>query len=79
MDADVGVCCARRTAIALDDDLLDEAARLTGTTQQAALVRPGRTALIDRESARRLILLGGTGPAADSGPVDAGPRRRPGR
>ena len=47
-----------RTALALDDELLAEAQRLTGTTQKTALVREALTALIERESARRLARLG---------------------
>ncbi len=51
-----------RTTIALDDALLAEAQRLTGTTEKAALLREALTALIERESARRLARLGGTEP-----------------
>jgi Arc/MetJ family transcription regulator len=51
-----------RTTIALDDDLLAEAQRLTGTTEKTALVRQGLTALIERESARRLARLGASDP-----------------
>ncbi len=60
-----------RTTLALDDDLLAEAQRLTGTTEKTALVREALRALIQRESARRLARLGGTEP--DLGAV---PRRR---
>jgi Arc/MetJ family transcription regulator len=49
---------AVRTTPALDDDLLAEAQRLTGMKEKTALV----TALIERESARRLARLGGTEP-----------------
>lgn len=52
-----------RTTIALDDDLLAEAQRLTGVTEKAALIREALRALIERESARRLARLGGTEPA----------------
>jgi Arc/MetJ family transcription regulator len=51
-----------RTTLALDDDLLAEAQRLTGTTERTALVREALRALIERESARRLARLGGTEP-----------------
>jgi len=54
---------AMRTTLALDDDLLAEAQRLTGTTEKAALVREALGALIERESARRLAKLGGTEPS----------------
>ncbi len=60
-----------RTTLALDDDLLAEAQRLTGTTEKTALVRQALGALIERESARRLARLGGTEP----GLADI-PRRR---
>lgn len=51
-----------RTTIALDDDLLAEAQRLTGTQEKTALVREAFRALIQRESAQRLARLGGTEP-----------------
>jgi Arc/MetJ family transcription regulator len=51
-----------RTTLALDDDLLAEAQRLTGTKEKSALVRQALTALIERESARRLARLGGSEP-----------------
>ncbi len=53
-----------RTTLALDDDQLAEAQRLTGTKEKTALVRQALTALIERESARRLALLGGSDPKA---------------
>jgi Arc/MetJ family transcription regulator len=61
-----------RTTLALDDDLLAEAQRLTGTTEKTALVRQALAALIERESARRLARLGGSDPTL--GDI---PRRRP--
>lgn len=57
-----------RTTLKLDDDLLAEAQRLTGTSEKAALVREGLKALIERESARRLARLGGTEPALNEIP-----------
>ncbi len=60
-----------RTTLALDDDLLEEAQRLTGSTEKTALVREALRALIERESARRLARLGGSEPRAKQ------PRRRP--
>jgi Arc/MetJ family transcription regulator len=60
-----------RTTLALDDDLLAEAQRLTGTTEKTALVREALRALVERESARRLARLGGTEPG-----LRAAPRRR---
>lgn len=53
-----------RTTLALDDDLVTEAQRLTGTTEKTALVRQALRALIERESARRLAQLAGTEPDA---------------
>ena len=61
-----------RTTLALDDELLAEAQRLTGTTEKTALIREALTALIERESARRLARLGGSEPGL--GEVS---RRRP--
>lgn len=57
-----------RTTLALDDDLLAEAQRLTGTTEKTALVREALRALIERESARRLARLGGTEPSLSDVP-----------
>ena len=51
-----------RTTLALDDELLAEAQRLTGTKEKTALVRQALTALIEREGARRLARLGGSEP-----------------
>jgi Arc/MetJ family transcription regulator len=60
-----------RTTLALDDDLVAEAQRLTGTREKSALVREALRALIERESARRLARLGGTEPG-----LAVAPRRR---
>lgn len=60
-----------RTTLALDEDLLREAQRLTGTTEKSALVRQALRALVERESARRLAQLGGSQPA-----LQPAPRRR---
>ena len=57
-----------RTTLALDDDLVMEAQRLTGTTEKTALVRQALRALIERESARRLAQLAGTEPDARTVP-----------
>ena len=51
-----------RTTLALDDQLLAQAQQLTGLQEKSALVREALKALIERESARRLALLGGTEP-----------------
>jgi Arc/MetJ family transcription regulator len=57
-----------RTTLALDDDLLEKAQALTGTMEKTALVREALQALIQRESARRLALLGGTEPQLEGAP-----------
>ncbi len=56
------------TTLNIDDQLLDEAQRITGMTEKAALVREGLRALIERESTRRLARLGGTEPQIESIP-----------
>ena len=55
-----------RTTLALDDILLERAQRLTGMDEKSALVREALTALIERESARRLARLGGTDTMAEA-------------
>jgi Arc/MetJ family transcription regulator len=54
-----------RTTLALDDDLVAEAQRLTGTAEKSVLVRQALRALIERESARRLGRLAGSDPHAE--------------
>lgn len=51
-----------RTTLAIDDDLLAKAQVLTGLSEKTALVREALQALIQRESAKRLALLGGSEP-----------------
>ena len=51
-----------RTTLALDDDLVLEAQRLTGMTEKSALVREALRALIERESAQRPARLAGSEP-----------------
>jgi Arc/MetJ family transcription regulator len=63
---------AMRTTITLDDDLLADAIEFTGIKEKSALVNAALKALVEREAARRLALLGGSQP--DLQPV---PRRRP--
>ena len=57
-----------RTTIALADDLLEKAQALIGPMDKTALVREALTALIQRESANRLALLGGSEPLLDDVP-----------
>lgn len=61
-----------RTTVALDDELLAEARRLSGAVGNTALLREALQALIERESARRLARLGGSEPH-----LVPAPRRRP--
>ena len=63
-----------RTTLNLDDQLLDEALRLTGLEEKTAVIHEGLKALIAREKARRLARLGGSEPH-----LGAVPRRRPPR
>lgn len=51
-----------RTTLALDDELLSKAQKLTGVTEKSALVKEALRALIQRESARHLALLAGSEP-----------------
>lgn len=57
-----------RTTLVLDDELLEKALSLTGPMEKSALVRESLKALIQRESAKRLALLGGSEPALDQIP-----------
>jgi len=60
-----------RTTVKLDDDLLERAQKLSGLRERSTLLREALEALIQRESARRLALLGGSEPR-----LRAPPRRR---
>jgi Arc/MetJ family transcription regulator len=60
-----------RTTLIIDDELLEEARKLTGLDEKTAVVHAGLRALIMRESARQLAELGGSQP--DLKPI---PRRR---
>lgn len=62
-----------RTTLALDDELVAKAQQFTGLKEKSALVREALTALIERESARRLARLGGSEPQ-----LVQTPRRRTG-
>jgi len=53
-----------RTTINLDETLIEQAQRVTGTRERTALIHEGLRALIARESARRLARLGGSDPRA---------------
>ena len=60
-----------RTTVTIDDQLLAEAQEMTGIREKSALLREGLTALVERESARRLAAL-----AASEKPLKPAPRRR---
>ena len=60
-----------RTTVTLDDELLARAEQLCGDLERSALLKEALRALVQRESARRLALLGGSEPALE--PI---PRRR---
>lgn len=60
-----------RTTITLDDELVRQAQEMTGITDKSALLRTALKKMIEREAARRLILLGGSAPD-----FVAPPRRR---
>lgn len=57
-----------RTTVNLDDELIQQAQLLTGQRERSELLREALRALIQRESARRLALLGGTEPRLVSVP-----------
>jgi Arc/MetJ family transcription regulator len=61
-----------RTTVTLDDELLAKAERYTGLKERSALLREALTALVQREAAHRLALLGGSDARAK-----LPPRRRP--
>jgi len=61
-----------RTTININDELLEEARRITGVERRTDLIHEGLRALIERESARRLARLGGS-----EAQLRSVPRRRP--
>jgi len=60
-----------RTTLALDDELLQQAQSYLSELDRTALLKEALRALVARESAKRLALLGGTEPN-----LDVAPRRR---
>ena len=60
-----------RTTVNIDDELFENAKRLTGIEGKTPLVREALRALVERESARRLAKLAGTQPQ-----LRRAPRRR---
>jgi Arc/MetJ family transcription regulator len=61
-----------RTTVTLDDALVEKAVALAGIRERGVLLREALTALIERESARRLARLGGSEPG-----LEVPGRRRP--
>jgi Arc/MetJ family transcription regulator len=59
-----------RTTLDLDEKLLEQAQRATGTTGKTAVIEKGLQALIEQAARRRLATLAGTLPRARA------PRRR---
>ena len=57
-----------RTTLNIDDQLFEEASRLTGVKEKTTLLRESLKALIQRENAKRLALLGGSEPQAEDIP-----------
>jgi Arc/MetJ family transcription regulator len=57
-----------RTTLTLDDELLAKAHEMTGVAERSALVHNGLRLLIQREAARRLVLLGGSDSTAQAAP-----------
>jgi len=57
---DMCILMCVRTTLNIDDGLLEHARRLSGIREKTALVRAGLEALVARESARRLVALGGS-------------------
>lgn len=56
------------------EDLLRQAEELTGISERSALIRAALEALVARESASRLIALGGTDPTATAAFRERGAR-----
>lgn len=57
-----------RTTVTLDDALLADAEEYTGIAERSSLLREALKALVEREAARRLALLGGSDPKATLAP-----------
>jgi len=51
-----------RTTLNIDDQIFEKASKLTGIKEKTQLLHEGLKALIQKESSRRLALLGGTSP-----------------
>lgn len=51
-----------RTTLNLDDRIFEQASKLTGIKEKTQLLHEGLKTLIEKESAKRLSMLGGTEP-----------------
>ena len=51
-----------KATIVLDDELMEKAQALTNVKEKSNLIKEALKALIERESAKRLALLGGSEP-----------------
>ena len=60
-----------RTTVSLDDELLNQAHKLSGISERTLLIREALKALVQRESSSRLAALAGSEPR-----LEAIPRRR---
>ena len=57
-----------RATLNIEDELFAKAQRISGLKEKGALVQAGLKALIERDSARHLALLGGSEPQLQSTP-----------
>jgi Arc/MetJ family transcription regulator len=64
-----------RTTVNLDDELVAKAQQLTGISEHTSVLHEALRALIARETARRLIHLGGTEPQLRPVPRRRSPNR----
>jgi Arc/MetJ family transcription regulator len=64
-----------RTHIVVDDELLAKAKTLTGLEENSVVIHEALEALIERESARHLALLGGSEPQLTPIPRRRSPKR----
>lgn len=61
-----------RTTVIIKDEVLKQAAEMTGINEKTALLHAGLEALIEKKARERLIAFGGSAPD-----FKAGRRRRP--
>lgn len=57
-----------RTTLNIDEEIYKKASELTGIKEKTSLMHEGLKALIQKESSRRLALLGGSSPNASDIP-----------